>query len=215
MREFMGQRGAFLGWSFLSNLAFNGYAHTPPLILGLIVGPEPVAIFQALRNFSQPLGTLQTAIENFDKPRAALALDREGVRGMRRQLNRTGATRWILGGPYMLLMVLFHEPLVEFVYSGRYVEHSWILILWVVLSAGTNVIYPFETALLLFRRADLLFRSRLLAAGFGMASTALLAYQYGVAGAMAGLIIGSAIALIFTYAHFSRSLRAAPQMAAE
>ncbi len=110
----------FIGWSVASNLAYNGYGHLPPLILGALAGPGPVALFQAMRNFTQPLSTAATAVDNFDKPRAARAYAADGMPGLRRALTHTTTAMAVLVVPYCIMLVLAGDWLVGLVYGHRY-----------------------------------------------------------------------------------------------
>jgi O-antigen/teichoic acid export membrane protein len=201
---FLARLRHFIGWSVMSNLAFNGYAHLPALLLGALAGPVPVAVYQAMRNFSQPLATLTTAIDNFDKPRAARAMALNGIAGLRRALGHTTAALAILAVPYLLVLVVWGDRLVELVYGQRYDGTLHVLWWFAALFVAGIATYPLETALFLLRRPDLLFRGRLVAAAAGTGLSLLLVPHWGVAGAMAAMIggmmvsgIGAAILLAF------------------
>lgn len=205
-RAFLDDVAHFLGWSLLSNLAYNGYYYLPPLILGGLAGPLPVAVFQAMRNFSQPLNMLGTAVDNFDKPRAARAMVRHGVDGMWRQLLRTTGAMAVLGTPYMLVLVFFGHELIDLVYAQKYGDHVVVLHLWVLWHVLSMTAYPLETGLFVTRRPNLLFRGRIVAAAIGIATTAALATSLGVVGAMLGLISGTAVSAIVAF-HYLRRVR--------
>ncbi len=180
----------FIGWSVASNLAYNGYSHMPPLILGVIAGPAPVALFQAMRNFTQPLSTAATAVDNFDKPRAARALAVQGIDGLRRALAHTTAALVILTLPYLLLLVVAGDPLVHLVYGPRYGDPSHTLRWFAAVHLTVLMVYPVETALFLLRRPDLLFLGRIGSAVVGIGLCLLLVPTWGLGGAMAGITGG-------------------------
>jgi O-antigen/teichoic acid export membrane protein len=190
---FLSRLAHFIGWSVMSNLAYNGYAHLPPLILGALAGPVPVAVFQAMRNFAQPLATLTTAIDNFDKPRAARAMAKDGTLGLRRALLRTTAALATLSAPYLILLAVMGDRLIRTFYGSRYDGHSHVLWWFVGAHLAVVVAYPLETSLFLIRRPDLLFRSRLVAALAGIALSVTLVPTWGITGAMAALIGGLAV----------------------
>lgn len=180
----------FIGWSVASNLAYNGYGHLPPLILGALAGPGPVALFQAMRNFTQPLSTAATAIDNFDKPRAARALSADGLPGLRRALTHTTTAMALMTLPYVVLLVLAGDHLVELVYGPRYGDPTEALAWFGAVHVAVVFVYPLETSLFLLRRPDLLFRGRVLSALVGIGLCVALVPTWGLGGAMAGITGG-------------------------
>lgn len=192
-RAFVGNLAHFIGWSVASNLAYNGYGHLPPLILGALAGPGPVALFQAMRNFTQPLSTAATAVDNFDKPRAARALAADGLPGLWRALAHTTGAMAAMTLPYLLLLVAAGDWLVGLVYGPRYGDPTEALIWFAAVHVAVVFVYPLETALFLLRRPDLLFRGRLLSAVAGIGLCAALVPSWGLAGAMAGITAGMVV----------------------
>lgn len=207
--DFLHEIAGFLGWSLLSNLAYNGYYYLPPLILGALAGPLPVAVYQAMRNFTQPLNILGTAVDNFDKPRAARAMARQGIDGMWRQLLRTTVALVALGGPYMVLLAFFGEPLIGLVYADKYGDQVQILHLWILWNICSIAVYPLETALFVTRRPDLLFRGRMVAAVIGVGVTLIAAAPLGVVGTLYGLIGGTTVSGLMAWRYLGVVRRAA------
>ncbi|MCR6631813.1 MAG: oligosaccharide flippase family protein [Magnetospirillum sp.] len=183
----------FIGWSVASNLAYNGYGHLPPLILGALAGPGPVALFQAMRNFTQPLSTAATAVDNFDKPRAARALAAEGVAGLRRALSHTALAMAAMTLPYVVMLILAGDWLVNLVYGQRYGDPTATLAWFGAVHVTVLFVYPLETALFLLRRPDLLFRGRIASALVGIGLCLALVPVWGLGGAMAGIAAGIAV----------------------
>ncbi|HTH17238.1 MAG TPA: lipopolysaccharide biosynthesis protein [Magnetospirillum sp.] len=197
---FLRNLGHFIGWSVAANLAYNGYGHLPPLILGALAGPGPVALFQAMRNFTQPLSTAATAVDNFDKPRAARALAAHGVTGLRRALTHTTAAMAGMTLPYVVLLILLGDRLVNMLYGPRYGDPTLVLAWFAAVHVAVVFVYPLETALFLLRRPDLLFRGRVVSAVIGVALCFVLVPDWGLGGAMAGItggIVGSGLAALF------------------
>ncbi|MEW5729228.1 MAG: lipopolysaccharide biosynthesis protein [Pseudomonadota bacterium] len=202
-RPFLRRLAHFIGWSVMSNLAYNGYGHIPPLILGAMAGPVPVAVFTAVRNFTQPLSTLSTAIDNFDKPRAARALAADGPAGLRRALAHTTAAMAAFTLPYLALLVSFGGEMVNLVYGDRYGEPIHAIWWFAVIHVAVVFVYPVETALFILRRPDLLFRGRLVSAATGIGLCLALVPAWGLSGAMAGItggIVASGLAAAFLLA---------------
>lgn len=190
--RFLGRLRPFIGWSVLSNLAFNGYGHMPPLILGLLAGPVPVAVFQAIRNLAQPLALVLTAVDNFDKPRAARALALEGRPGLARALANTTLAMGLVCLPYLAALGLAGDRMTALIYGGRYGDTGPVLWWFIAAQAAMIAVYPFETALFVVRRPDLLFRGRLAAAAAGIGLSFALVPAFGIIGAMAAMTAGFA-----------------------
>jgi O-antigen/teichoic acid export membrane protein len=201
---FLRRQAHFIGWSVLSNLAFNGYYHVPPLLLGVLAGPVPVGAFQALRTFMQPLATVATAVDNFDKPRAARALASGGGAGLRRALTGTTAAMGLFSAPYVVAMVAAGPALVDVVYGGRYGDSQAVLNWLAGMHVATIAAYPVETALYVIRRPDLVFLGRLAAAAAGIGVAALAIPRWGVVGAVAGLIMGILLAALAAVINLQR-----------
>lgn len=189
-RPFLRNLAHFISWSVMSNLAYNGYGHIPPLILGAMAGPVPVAVFTAIRNFTQPLSTLITAIDNFDKPRAARALASEGPPGLKRELTNTALALAGFTLPYLAMLVIFGDTIVPWVYGKSYGDPTWALAWFAAAHIAIVIAYPLETSLFLLRRPDLLFFGRIVAATIGIALCVLLVPQWGIYGALAGITGG-------------------------
>lgn len=189
-RPFLRRLAHFIGWSVASNLAYNGYGHLPPLILGALAGPAPVALFQAMRNFTQPLSTAATAIDNFDKPRAARALAAEGFAGLRRAMTHATVAMAALTAPYLVLLVTFGDHLVGLMYGDRYGDPTHTLMWFAAVHVAVVAVYPIETALFLLRRPDLLFLGRIASAVIGIGLCLALVPLWGLGGAMAGITAG-------------------------
>jgi len=183
----------FIGWSVASNLAYNAYGHLPPLILGALAGPGPVALFQAMRNFTQPLSTAATAVDNFDKPRAARAMAADGFKGLRRALGHTTTAMAVLTLPYCVLLIVLGDWLVAQVYGARYGDPTTTLAWFAACHVVIVAVYPLETAMFLLRRPDLLFWGRIGSAITGVTLCFLLVPRWGLGGAMAGITGGIAM----------------------
>lgn len=111
-------------WASLSGILgfFPGYIYY--LMLPMFAGVEQTGILRALSNFILPFMQAVNAMWPLLAPRMAKAR----ASGAFPRASRSALL--VLGlGPLViwLLLGLLHEPLVRFVYDGRYVEHSSLL----------------------------------------------------------------------------------------
>jgi len=98
---------------------------------------------------------------------------------------------------YWALLGIFHGPLVRAMYGGRYESESsllWGLGLLPLAAAGVSVV---ESALRALARSDAIFRAYVFAAAATIAIGVPLTFAWGVGGAIAGLLIAHAVAMLF------------------
>lgn len=198
----------FLTWSLLANFAYNGFNQLPALILGAMAGPVPVGTFQALRNLTQPLNIIGTAVDNFDKPRAARALAEGGREAMTAQLRRTTKALVTSSVPYMVLIGIFAEPALRLIYADRYQGFEGVLYFWLGLNVLMLASYPFETGLMLLRRPELLCKGRFVAMAVAILVSVTAIPSLGVYGAMIALVSAFLVNLAFCRRYLKASARA-------
>jgi O-antigen/teichoic acid export membrane protein len=128
---------------------------------------------------------------------------------MRRQLWRTMRAMLTVAAPYMLVVIPLAKPGLSLVYADRYAGYEHILYLWMVLWVASVTAYPLETGLMLARRPDLLFRSRLMAAIGCLSFCAFSVPRWGIEGTMVALVLGQSLAMSFGYYYLNKATRRA------
>lgn len=159
-------------------------------------GLGDVGEMKALMNFSSPIGQVFAALTLLSLPFAARVQHQRGVQGMHPLLWKlTG----LYGGGtllYWVIVVTFRGPIVNHLYSGKYV-HVTTLLPWVALGSILRITATAQTITLRAMHSPALALVAYSAAGVvavvaGIPSTRF----YGVRGAVFTLILSSAAALI-------------------
>ena len=99
----------------------------------------------------------------------------------------------VFGAIYWGLLVIFKQPLINWIYNGKYSEHAWLLWLVGASLVSGGVIDVIGSALRAMERPDQMFWSNLIstviAVAFGLVCMAL----WGVVGAAIGLVLSSVL----------------------
>jgi O-antigen/teichoic acid export membrane protein len=189
----------FAKWAFMSSIAFSGYNFAIQGILGALSGPGAVGLFNAARNFVQPVNTLIQAMDSVDKPRTSKLYAASGIRGLHEAV--FASLRWLLmiGGPFTLAMAFFGGDLLTIVYGERYRDNGVLMLSWAVAATMILMAHPVETGLLVMRVPKQLFISRLMASIAALAMAFVLIPEFGAVGAVVSLAIGWALAAVIGF----------------
>lgn len=187
----------FAKWAFLSSIAFSGYNFAIQAVLGMVSGPASVGIFNAIRNFIQPVNTLIQAMDSVDKPRASRQFAMLGKSGLIKAI--LSSMKWLLaiGGPFLVFVVYFGDNLLVIAYGTRYENEHQLIYFWAAAGFAILLAHPIETGLLVMRAPRQLFISRATAALVALLFALYLIPAFGVSGAVFALIVGWSIAALF------------------
>lgn len=188
----------FSRWSLYSHFAFSAYVIAIPVVLGFLSTPAAVAVLTAVRNLVQPLNTLLSAVDNVDKPRASAAWADGGIPDLLNSLSQTRKVLGYIGGAYLVLILIFGEPILSFLYAGKYDGNYQMLIVWALVYVFMIISQPTETGLYVLRKPAHLFKARTIAAGVGMLVALVSIPRLGALGAGCGLLAGWACNALIT-----------------
>jgi O-antigen/teichoic acid export membrane protein len=177
----------------LNNIPYAIYnSATVVILIGVLVGPVPAAVFTAARTLTNPAISIVSAIDSTDKPRAARALAEQGVAGLRRSVS--GTRRLLIGltGSYLGLVALFADPLIALAFHGRYagVEHEVQILALAFFLFCLN--QPSETLLIVLKASEAMFAVRT-AAAVATVIALIAAIPFGVKGMAIGLVAAQAL----------------------
>lgn len=187
----------FGAWAVLGHLGYSGYNFGIQLVLAGLAGPAAVGAFHACRTLLQPVSTLMGAMDSIDKPRAAAALRSEGRAGLFRVLGRNARLLALASVPFIGLVALAAQPLLELAYGSRYADQRDVVLMWCVVTLCTLASQPVESGLYVARRTRTLFYGRLGAALLSLAAALPLVAHHGSAGALLAMALGFALAATF------------------
>jgi O-antigen/teichoic acid export membrane protein len=110
---------------------------------------------------------------------------------------------------YWLLLGVFHEPVVDLLYGGRYVEHSDLLWLFGLIPVAASIKEILSQALRALERPDQLFLAYLFAALVVGSLGVGCMYVWGIAGAGTGFLLSqvtvAVTVAVLLKAHYQRS----------
>lgn len=177
-----------------SSLAMAGYSVAVQALLGGLAGAAAVASFNATRMLIQPVNTLIGAFNNLDMPNSAKAYALGGRSLVRFQL-RSIVRLVSIGGVYLAAVSLFAEPLLAWLFEGRY-NDSRLVWAWVLVGLLMMVVTPTENAFYVTRQTHRLFLSRLAAAAVGCSCAYFSIPLWGTIGGVLSIAAGWLTALL-------------------
>jgi O-antigen/teichoic acid export membrane protein len=182
--ELVSDHRGLVAWNLASLAPYMVYNNAMPMIISALFGLREAALYSATRVLVAPITMLVSAVDSTDKPRAARALQMEGVPGLFRSLRKTAITLLALAAPYLLILVLFPHQILTLAVGRKYADHVELIPYWVAIAFLFLLGQPLESGLVVLRRSDLFFWSRTLAA---VLTLTLMALKRGGAGALAGV----------------------------
>lgn len=124
-------------WLLLTVLAVWGAGQAYPLLM-VPLGAAAVATFSACRVLLNAVGFVVQSVNNYIPTQAARILRQEGKRAFLRSVIRTCAMALAAGLAFVMLIDLFADELLAFMYAGRYDHAAPILR---ILAWGTACSY--------------------------------------------------------------------------
>lgn len=184
--------------STMGSLGYTGYNHIPLFLLGLLPSQLPAAIFTAMRGLTQPLQMLIRSIDIVDKnffQTKAIMTERD----VRDKLMRQMGLYAVFGSSFVLLVVLFGEPLIHVVYGEKYSGAAPVLTAFSLWALLLTISFPVETVIVRKGRLNRYNNTRLIAGAAGTAFALYLCPAYGALGAIWSCIIGSVVSTVLTF----------------
>jgi O-antigen/teichoic acid export membrane protein len=178
--------------STMGSLGYTGYNHIPLFILGLLPSQVPAAIFTAMRGLTQPLQMLIRSIDIVDKnffQTKAMMTERD----VRDKLFRQTALYGVFGSVFIVLVVLFGEPLIHLAYGEKYSGAGPVLTAFSLWALLLTISFPLETVIVRKGRLNRYNNTRLIAGAAGTAFALYLCPAYGALGGIWSCIIGSVV----------------------
>ncbi|HLW60006.1 MAG TPA: polysaccharide biosynthesis C-terminal domain-containing protein [bacterium] len=169
------------------------------LLLPLWHGLDATAVFKAMMNLTTPLRNTDIALGVLMLPVLARV---RGTARFGRLISLATAVLVVGSAVYWIPLVLFHRPLLAWMYGGRYegyAEVLWFLGLYLLISPVTDI---FGGGLRALERPDLVFRANVLATVAALTFGLWGIVRWGVVGAGGGLALSSTVRAIATWWYF-------------
>lgn len=197
--EVLAVHWGFSRWTLGANLAQWVRGNLYYFILPVWGGLEASAAFRAMANLIMPLTQPLMAISPLLLPAFTRARSRSDFGAT---VGRVGVLLAAGAGAYWIVLGSFGEPILGWIYAGKYVEHgrlAWVIGLIPVCTAiGAAV----ATALRALERPDRDFWATAVSAAIALTVGVLLTRVWGVGGAIAGLVLSYVVATLLMTAIF-------------
>ena len=178
---------SFAFWQALTNLPYAVYNSSVVVAVGIFGGATAAAAYTAARTLTNPAMSMVTAVDSLDKPRAARALAKDGLAGLRHSVGRTRRLLILITGGYLGLLAIFAGPILRFAFSNAY-DHAVAEIRVLALAFFLMCLnQPSETFLIVLRESKILLLTRIVAAGVALFSL-WIASPFGLMGACVALL---------------------------
>lgn len=173
------------------------------LILPIWGGLAAGASFKALMNLVMPMLQAVWSLSILLLPTLVWARD-EGRHRLNSRLMHALIIFVIGPAVYWLLLGLFHQPLVSWLYDGQYTQRAALLWLLGLSPIAASVKQVLSQALRALERPDWLFLAYTLSAIVALTLGTGLVYLWGIAGAGAGLVLCQVITALLALVSYRR-----------
>ncbi len=156
------EHSRFAAWQSACHIPYAFYNASVVILIGLFGGPVAAAAYTATRTLTNPAISMVSAVDSLDKPRAALALVTDGIRGLNHSIRRTRRLLAVITGGYLAIIVLFPDLMLRLAfghaYEGRGLEVRILAAAFFLMCMNQ----PSETLLIVLREGVLMFVIRMM-----------------------------------------------------
>jgi O-antigen/teichoic acid export membrane protein len=185
----------FTRWTIVEFIADSLQSYGMNVAVAFFAGPAGASVFAATRNVVAPVYTMTSAL-GAEMPRLARAHASSGLSGLTRALRSTQVFMLVVSAPYLLIVAIFSEPLLHFLYGAKYSGLSVELRLWAVAGLLLVIMRPLDMWLLASRDSKTLFMRKLLGALATIVVAVPLLPALGVAGGLYAIVAGMAVNML-------------------
>ncbi|CAN5808070.1 hypothetical protein BH23ACT11_BH23ACT11_01170 [soil metagenome] len=161
------------------------------LVLPIFGDLEAAAALKALMNLVMPVLHANVALAVLLVPTLVQA---RGSARFKHLMRFSGALCFSASASYLILLILFHRPLMIWLYGGKYMEYAnlvWVVGLIPLVAALTGLM---AAALRACERPDRMFLAYLISALVALTAGMGFLVAWGVAGAVAAVLVSSIVA---------------------
>ncbi len=209
LTETWGQHWRYGRWLLATAAAYWCSGQAPSLLVGGLLTPVAAAIMKACQFLVSPLHVLFAGLDGVLAPRAARLASTSGEAALARFLRLFGLCACGAVVIYALALLPVVSRLLEFLYAGRYTQHSLIVAVLLVEALLAASSRPFVLGLKVAGATRRIFHAHLCAAVVGLASMLVLAPRLGVLGAALAAPAASLALLLYLALGSTRTEHAA------
>ncbi len=180
-----------------TNLSTMLYKNIDKLTLGNVLGPAAFAVYDAAGKITQLVETPSFSIAAVVFPQGARRMEEEGPDGIRRLYERSVGAILALILPFIILVVIFAEPVVWLFAGPAYLESAYVLRLTAFFGLFLPFAVQFGTVLDATGRPATNFAYTLLTAVLNFVLSYVFVRQFGLVGAALATLTGYSISFIF------------------
>lgn len=183
-------------WHFLSFLAHSTFNTALPIVVAAFGTPAAVAALTATRNLTNPMLTISTAVDSFEKPRSGRAFREGGMKALRAATNRTRRFLMLINIPFVIALSAGAGALVHLMRGGGHPDYVYLIYIWLGVVTTILINQPYETALIIQRKTAVLFWSKLAGGAVMLVGVVTLVPRYGAFGALYSTFAANSVNLI-------------------
>ncbi|NQY63772.1 MAG: lipopolysaccharide biosynthesis protein [Alteromonadaceae bacterium] len=173
------------------------------VMVGAYLGNFVVGAMKAAQNLMGIHKILFQIIENIVPVRAGKVLIDSGIKAMVRYFTQVTIVCSCVIGVFSLVIVVFSQQIMKFVYGPEYTQFSWLLVAYVIIYFLIFLMFPLRIILRTLEHAKYIFVSYLISALFSLLCSQYLVQSTGLEGAMLGLF-GANLIMFFTLVFYAR-----------
>ena len=195
------------GWNTLGNLASTSFLIVPQWVLGIISTPNEVAGFTAVRTPMQPVMVIIRSLDVVDKVTSGKLNQRDSSDAIKQHYRRVYWLYVTISMIFCAAILIFADPVVNFVLGARYSGFVWTLRVTAILLMFTATAAPLETVVY----QQMAYRSyaiaQLIGGAVGAACAFPLAKEFGASGAVTASILGWGVPYTYLLRKFAAATR--------
>ena len=194
-------------WMFAGQAATTLGMYALPWIVAIHAGTAGAGAFAACASVMRLASPFLAALTNVVTPHAAQAFADGGALAVRRVVR---AAWWIacsLSGAFCLVVLVAGDWLLFQLFGMGYADYHVTLVLLAAALLASQASLATGRGLIVLERSGDTLKADLISSGFGLATAALLAPTWGVAGAAAGALAGALIAAAVTGLYYLAAVR--------
>ena len=200
------QNWSFAKWVFASNTTFLISSQLYPWFLAIFWGTSATGTFSACWSIIALINPLLLGIGNFLGPKMAHARTK-GVQELHHVANKATSYLTILTGLFVVVMLLFGNQFVIFVYGVKYAGNGAVVSILGLGILASAISVASSYGLWAMERSELNFQINLISLGVTLSFGLLLAKSLGPIGVAFGLLLGNTLVSTVRYYTFNRSLQ--------
>ena len=194
-------------WIFFSNIFYWFSTYFWTIVLGLIVSPSLVAVVRACTTLAYSVNVIYQALENIIPSSISANFKLDGLKKTHFYVKKLCLDYFVLSLIFFLIIVVFSEKIMPFIYGDSLLNYSFVLIFFCLLNLINCFQYPIIAGLRTFTHTKPLFHSYLASSIFTVVFSHTLISMFDLKGFMVGLFFNQIIIISFVIFGYYRFIK--------